>query len=248
MNEEKCFRCERNKDEVKLLDAIYGKEIVKICEECSLIEDIPIIRRPSTKQLAESEKPLKVRERLRMMAGLEDPKEEISKISKSLMNVKLDNLRKPKDPREILEEKFSLAKKRNIPLSLVDNFDWLIMIERRKRKMDRKQLADAIGESETAIKMIENKEMPDDAFKIISKIEQYFNIKLKKETTNLQTQERKNRDMEPARILNLDKEAIEKLTIADLREMKEEQEKAEKLLSTSHESDNEIEIIEENFE
>jgi transcriptional regulator with XRE-family HTH domain len=100
------------------------------------------------------------------------------------------------------------------------------MMERKKRKINRRQLADAIGESEITIKMIENKEMPDDASRIISKIEQYLGIKLKqgdrgderageivREKLGLKT---------PMRVLSFNKEAAKNITIADLKRMKDE--------------------------
>jgi len=236
MEEDRCFRCDRSKEEVRLLDAVYGNELVKVCEECSLVENIPIIRKPSSSQLQESEKPFSVRQRLNRMAGLKDEREEtekIAKITKNLIaNITLDNLRKPKDYSRILDEKFKLAKKRNVPVNLIDNFNWSIMMERKKRKIDRKQLADSVGESETVIRMIENKEMPDDYSRIISKIEQYFGIKLRKENVE------ENRAREaikerlnlpnPARVLSFDKEIAKNITIADLKKMREFRENQEK--------------------
>jgi len=233
--EDVCFRCDRSKEEVKLLDAVYGNELVKVCEECSLIENVPIIRKPSSSQLIESEKPFSVRQRLRRMAGLRGEKAEVEKISKItrelIQNINLDNLRKPKDYRQVLDEKFSLAKKRNVPVNLIDNFNWLIMMERKKRKIDRKQLADAIGEPEIAIKMIENKEMPDDSSRIISKIEQYFNIKLRKENEGEERAKEIVREKLglkiPARVLSFDKEVVKNITISDLKRMKEARGKIE---------------------
>jgi len=220
--EDACFRCGRGEEEVKLLNAVYGNEIVKVCEECELTENIPVVRKPSSQQLIESEKPFTVRQRLNRMAGLKE-KDDSRELMKKL---NLDNLRKPKDYRQVLDEKFSLARKRNIPVNLIDNYNWLIMMERKKRKIDRRQLADAIGESEITIKMIENKEMPDDASRIISKIEQYFGIKLKegdrgderaseivREKLGLKT---------PMRVLSFDKEAVKNITLADLKRMKDE--------------------------
>ena len=210
---ENCYKCERS--EVKLLDAIYENEIVKICEECSVIENLPIIRKPSSFQLKESEKPYNVYQRLSRMSGVkrEEKKPEI----------KLENLRKPKDYKVELEKKFSIAKSKNIPLNLVDNFNWLISMERKKRKISRKQLADSIGESEEAIKMIENNQMPDDALTIIKKIEQYFGFGLRNQE-NFSKTENSMPKAEPARVLKFDKEATKNLTIDDLRRMKEARE------------------------
>jgi len=222
--EEKCLVCDKSEGDVKLLDAVSGNEMVKICEECSLVENLPIIRRPTTSQLKESEKPYTVKERLRRMAGLHaEEKAKVSKIAKDIMNVTLDSLRKKKTKEEELEDKFKLAKKRNISSNLVNNFHWHILMARKKKKLTRGQLADLIGESETAIKMIENKEVPDDYLTLIRKLEQFFGIKLregekveeKKVTSELVKEE-------PAMILKLDKENVKNLTIADLRKMRDE--------------------------
>ena len=56
MEEEMCFRCERTGKEARLFDAIYENEMVKVCEKCSITENIPVVRKPSTSQLRESEK------------------------------------------------------------------------------------------------------------------------------------------------------------------------------------------------
>lgn len=233
MEEEKCFRCERSSSQAKLLDAVYENDIVKICEECSLLENIPVIRKPSSEQLNESEKPFTLRERMRRMARIEDKPE------KHLPS--LDSLRKPKDYRQILEEKHQLAKKRNIPLNLIDNFNWHILMARKKRKMTRSQLANAISESETAIRMIEEKEMPDDALLMINKIEQFFGIKLKKESeqevkiknfvqkissgSSFPIKQAEQAIEKPFRVLRFDPETAKNLTIADLVRIKKEKEK-----------------------
>jgi ribosome-binding protein aMBF1 (putative translation factor) len=230
MDEENgCFRCGRGEEEVKLLNAVYGNEIVKVCEECGLIEDIPVIRKPSSQQLIESEKPFTVRQRLNRMAGLKE-KDDSRELMKKL---NLDNLRKPKDFRQVLDEKFLLARKRNVPVNLIDNYNWLIMMERKKKKIDRKQLADAIGEPEIAIKMIENKEMPDDASRIINKIEQYLGIKLKggdrgDERAGEIVREKLGLKI-PMRVLSFNKEVVKNITIADLKRMKDDKQLLEKV-------------------
>ncbi len=242
----RCFKCGKSDREVKLLDAISCGEVVKICEECSLIENIPIIRKPTTSQLKESERAYTVIERLRRMAGLNKEKEEIKELAKKIQDITLDDLRHKSEEGE-LKEKQELAKKKNKPLNLIDNFHWHVLISRKKKKLTRKELADLLGESATAIKMIENKEMPDDPERLIKKIEQFFGIKLRKEEEKREEEriekaiekrlekkqnveikegnEKEGREEEPARILKFDPETIKNLTIADLRKLKEEKAK-----------------------
>ncbi|MBU1136174.1 MAG: helix-turn-helix transcriptional regulator [Nanoarchaeota archaeon] len=175
----KCFKCGRNEDEVKLLDAITFNQITKICEECSLLEDIPVIRRPSTFQLKSSEEGNKnVHVRLERISETDSNKSKISKIAHEITQKNISVFEEKKDD---FERKSILAKSKNKPLHLIDNFNWHILMARKKKKLSRNQLAEFLGESETAIKMIENKEFPDDAPKLINKLEQFFGIKLKKQ-------------------------------------------------------------------
>ncbi len=231
-----CFKCERGVNEVKLLDAIDGNEIVKICEECAFSESMPIIRMPNTTQLKESEKPYSVYERLRRMSGMPDKENpEVKAVMRKITDANLDYLRQKSKEKEI-DEKYNLAKKKNIPLNLVDNFNWHIIMARKKRKLSRKQVAEALGESETAIKMVENKELPDDYLRLINKFEQFFGIVLKKEGENIPASrgisvrerlEKMQKQEKPAVVLNFSRESLNKITIADLKEIRDRKEKIE---------------------
>ncbi len=64
---------------------------------------------------------------------------------------------------------------------LVINFSWYVSRERRKRNLSRKQLADAVGEPESSIRMIENGLLPRDDFVLISKVEKYLGLSLRKD-------------------------------------------------------------------
>lgn len=220
MENEACFRCERTNNEVKLVDAIYNGEIVKICEECALTEDLPIIRRPSSQQLKESDKPYSVRDRMKRMAGM-NQKQEPAEFKAS--EITLDKLRKPKDYEAVLANRFSQAKEKNQPLNLVDNYHWLVMMTRKNRKMSRKQLADSIGESETTIKLLEENFLPDDGLRIIAKIEQYLGIRLRKDNAPINIEFKPI----PARIIKIDDKLAKNITIDDLRRMKKAREQAD---------------------
>lgn len=225
MEEEVCFRCLRDSESVKLVDAIQGKEIVKVCEECALVEDIPIIRRPSSFQLKESEKPYTVYQRLVKMAGLKR-ESNVQEKKQEIKGITLDNLRKPKDYSQVYKEKQMQAAKINKPLDLVDNFNWHIQMARRNRKITTTQLAAMIGESEITLRMIESGSLPDDGMRIIDKIEQFFKIKLRKSEVEKE-RARIEQVQKPARILTFDKESVKNITISDLQRMKQERQKAE---------------------
>lgn len=232
-----CFKCHRNDDEVKLVNAILAGEIVDICEECNVRENIPVIRRPSSEQLRESEnqylKKESVKERLKRMAGIEK-EDEISKKAKEVTDKKEEERKEEEESK--IEKAMRKAKERNKPLKLVDNFNWKIYMTRRKKRMSRKELAKAISESETAIKMIENKQFPDDAERVIRKIGQYFNFKLikdekmsKEERIKFELKQKFKKDIGkdegPAKVLKFDSEKMDNLTIADLQRMKEEKDR-----------------------
>ncbi len=159
-----CSKCGKSDEEVRLFDGIYVNEAIKICERCSLLEGVPIIKIPTTGQLKESEKPGRgqIYNRLKRMAGIKEERQ-----SKSIF----EELKE-------LETNPELEKPLDTPLKLVDNFYWVIQRERRRKGMTHKQLADSIGESEMAIKLIERNNLPEDAMKMIRKMEQFLRIRL----------------------------------------------------------------------
>jgi len=72
-----CSKCGKSEEEIRLYDGIYVNEPIKICERCSLLEGIPIIKSPTTGQLKESEKPgrNKIYDRLKRMSGIKEEQE-----------------------------------------------------------------------------------------------------------------------------------------------------------------------------
>ncbi len=164
---DQCFRCEKDGKEVRLLDAIYENDMVKVCERCAVVESVPIIRKPSTSQLKEAERSYTVYQRLKKITGGEQKE----KGSESI----LDQIRK-------LDENPELELPEKKPFNLVDNFHWEVTRARRNKGLSPRQLGWALGESETAIKMIEKAELPEEHEKLIRKLEQFFQIKLRERT------------------------------------------------------------------
>lgn len=174
---DKCLRCEKSGREVKLLDAIYENDFVKICERCSFLEEIPIIRKPSTSQLKEAERGQSVSERLRRLSGMQEKKEGPKSI--------LDQIRK-------LDENPELEKpEEKTPFNLIDNFNWHVQRARRNKGLSHKQLGWALGESETAVKMVESGDLPEGPEKLIRKLEQFLQIKLRERTEEELDEERR---------------------------------------------------------
>lgn len=175
----RCFRCEKDENQVKLIDAVYENEIVDICERCAIIENIPVIRKPTISQLRESERSVGVYQRLRSLAGFKEP-ENATTVLDELQ--KLDShpeREEPEKPR---------------PFNLVENFHWQVKRARRNKGLSHKQLGWALGESEMAVKLIEEKQLPEDAEKLIRKLEQFFQIQLRERTLEELNEERLKRE------------------------------------------------------
>jgi ribosome-binding protein aMBF1 (putative translation factor) len=165
-----CDICGITSTEVKLFDAIYELRMSTLCERCSIIENIPIIKTPNSEQLKESET-TRVSDRMKDISGLRDPE-------KPATFFKEDRL-KELDSNPELE----LPEKEN--LNLIDNFHWEVMKQRRRRGQSQKQLAESLGESEIAVQMIEKGKLPENAKRILSKLEQVFQSKLMKVKTKI---------------------------------------------------------------
>jgi ribosome-binding protein aMBF1 (putative translation factor) len=163
---EECDICGISGTYVKLYEAISDEGIIKICSKCAKSEGSPIIRKPTTFQLKESERKHTVYERLSKASGFKPKREEF--ISKEDMTLKkiVDN--------NYLKKVGDVGKK-DRP-DLVENFHWIIMRARRLKHLTQKHLASEIGESETAIIMAEKGVLPDDGYKLVSKLQSYLNI------------------------------------------------------------------------
>ncbi len=208
---EQCKICETPETQIRLFDGIHNDEMVKICEECARQEGIVMIKKPSTKQLKNAEKPYSVYERLARVSGVgvadkDKKKEEIKKIAT------LEGLRKGKK-----EEKAETEAE----MKLVDNFHWKILNARRKKKLSIKQLSELLYESEEAIKMLESGKIPEESGKLIAKLEQYFQINLRVEKP---LEEEINIDE-----ISFKKDNLRNLTIGKLRKLQKSREKPKKV-------------------
>jgi ribosome-binding protein aMBF1 (putative translation factor) len=80
-----------------------------------------------------------------------------------------DELRKPLNWREKQKVR-----------GLVDNFHWHISRRRREMGLNRGQVAEKVGESEEVIKAMENGIIPNEDIGLISKMEDFLGISLRK--------------------------------------------------------------------
>jgi transcriptional regulator with XRE-family HTH domain len=78
-------------------------------------------------------------------------------------------------------------------LNLIEHFHWEIMRNRRRKGLSHEKLAENLGESSIAIAMLEKGKVPENAENLIKKLEQFFQVKLRKASDvdrNMQEKER----------------------------------------------------------
>ena len=235
-----CSVCGKSGEKARLLDAISSKGIIKICEACFKEEDMPILRRPTTFQLKESEKEQKIHDVL--LSARKQKKESFEELEKKHEETKIETTLK-----DVIDKNYEItvSKEKKPRPDLVDNFHWLIMRTRRLKKLTQEQLAKEISESTVAIKMVEKGILPEDDYRLVNKIGSFLGINLVKgaSKTTLLSPEKL-----PARIIKFDKETMQDLTIADLKGMKEQAEEIGESLEENQEEDLEEWKIKEEVE
>jgi ribosome-binding protein aMBF1 (putative translation factor) len=173
---ETCFKCGARESEVRLFDAIAEGKMVNICEKCSAVDNIPIIKEMDQKKYMDNEREkISIENRLRKKFGLKinDKKEDNSLEKKEdTLKEKLDRIREN-------QKTDQLQKK---PLILLEHFNWELMRGRRSKKITQQKLAEAIGESETSIHMLEKGQIPKNPEVLLRKLEKYLGIRLIKPT------------------------------------------------------------------
>jgi ribosome-binding protein aMBF1 (putative translation factor) len=189
---ERCDLCGKRDDEASLYDSLIANNEMRICEECSSKEAIPILKRPTLEQLNSPEKQAGVRERLARLVGF---KEERTKNQAVL--------------------KIPPAKINKSSIKLVDNFHWEIMMRRRRKGITLSHMARALNQKEDVIKMLEKGIVPENAENLIKAVEQFLHIRLIKEDP-FRTEENFKRtiiqeDTEP--VLDIQEEKIEEIDL-----------------------------------
>lgn len=223
-----CSVCGVSGEKVRLLDAISSEGIVKVCEACSKEEDMPILRRPTTFQLKESEKKPEIYKMLSVRRQKKDSGEPEKKHEKT----KIEQLK------EIVDKKYEVvvSKEKKPRPNLVDHFHWVLMRARRLKKLTQEQLAKEISESTAAIKMAEQGILPEDDYRLVNKIEGFLGINLVK---SISKTPEFSPEKSPARIIKFDTQTMKDLTISDLKKMKEQAEKIDESLEENQEQNSE---------
>jgi len=217
-----CSVCGVSRKKVRLLDVISSKGIVKICEACSKAEDMPILRRPTTFQLKESEK---------KPPGIYDM---------LLSARRQEKIKTETTLKEIVDKKYEMmvSEEKKPRPEFVDNFHWIVMRARRLKKLTQEQLAKEISESIAAIKMAEQGILPEDDYRLVNKLEGFLGINLVKDVSKIPEF---SHERLPARIIKFDTKTMKDLTISDLKKMKEQTE----IIREDEEKENKEDISEE---
>jgi len=143
-------------EEDMLVEAIEEGKIVKVPEFYAKSEGLPIIRKPMMRELQERATNLTPGSQERI------PHEYRKPFSEILQNP--DNW-----------------KKKQVTAELLDNFHWMIRIERKRKGLSRKQFSKILDESEDNIKMVEAGFLPANDFILINKIQQHLGVNLRKD-------------------------------------------------------------------
>ncbi len=135
------------------VEAIEGGRIVKVSEEYAKREGLLVLRK--VPDVAKTE--LTPAQR----------KEEHNRRNKGFIG--MEDLRKPLRPQndEILRE-------------LIENFHWTLLQKRKAKGLTRKKLAEAIGETELNVRMMESGVIPVNNFVLVNKLENFYGISLRR--------------------------------------------------------------------
>ncbi|MBI2628924.1 hypothetical protein HYW74_02485 [Candidatus Pacearchaeota archaeon] len=205
LNDEKCMLCGSNSGESGLIDAIDGREIIKLCENCASKNNFPLIRKPTQEQINRANRFYGVRDRL--MVNRPDLKQ---------IAVRKETP-EDKELKRVISENAKLQKYED----LVDNFHWHIQQGRRMRKLSQKQLAEMIAEPEVVISMAEQGKLPEDYNRVISKLEQFLKVKLKKQEDKPVSETEQNQEQSEEEGFDIKKANFFKVTTGYLKSLKE---------------------------
>ena len=235
-----CFKCGISSEKMRLFEAVGAEGVVIVCLDCSEKESIPLLKKPTTYQLKDSESKeyMPFRFRRYEAIGREIPGGRNSRQVKTGFNKAASELTLKDILDKNLKGKYDSQEgvKRNVSprIPLIDNFHWEVMRARRKKHLTYKQVADALAESETVIKMVEHGRLPEDDYRIIGKLEKFFDIRLVKSDSAEKSRLPPEKTLalpektKSAKILTFDPEASKALTISDLKAIKSQKERFEK--------------------
>ncbi len=140
--------------EEKMVDAIENGKIVRVSEMYAKREGLMILRRPMQTRYSAGELTERIMKRKKEEDGV---------------RFGIDTFRKP------------LRGRNQVINELKDNFHWELLAARKRRNLTRKQVAESLHESENSIKMVENGILPFADFVLVSKLEAFYKVNLRKD-------------------------------------------------------------------
>jgi len=243
-----CFICGISGKMRNVLEVISPKGIIFACDKCASEEGFPVLKKPKGIFFEDPEKKGTVYERMTRLSGVtprEPEKSGLKKQEKSLREIVNRNYEE-----KIKKDTLNLKPRPD----LTDKFHWIIMRVRRIKGLTQKELAEKIGEPESAVKMAEHGIIPE-GYELIDKLERFLKVKLikernfysipepnknqnnsnatgLKEKTRPSVPELKERShqtfLQSQKTLSFDRKSFDTLTIDDLQKMKKEREKRKK--------------------
>ncbi len=225
----KCEVCGLSDEEVILSEGISDDKIVKICRKCSELENIPLIKKPSKEQVEASKHISSVRERMERISGFSKKKNK----EQLLAGKNLDKLKAPPVKQDSKD--------------LVNNYDWVLKVARRRSKLSLKQLSEKTGISEEDLDMLEKGQLVDNLVEKARTLEGALKVRLLnqkvreisfkapkdeekeilKDVEQKLNQKKKIEKIEKGEIDFSKKEDIEDIKLKDLVEMKKKKENDE---------------------
>lgn len=247
-----CAKCEISGNRTKLLDVISDKGIIKLCRKCADEMNFPVVKKPAEFDFdfREEEPRQSVYERLSKMSGYDKSNSQLNSDiqSRKIPETQLTSEQKQKNTelKKIVDESVLDIPKKEKPMQdLVDNFHWIIMRVRRRKKLTREQFAREINEPESVVKMAEQGFISQKNPELVNKIENYLGIRIRKKKsgfpyTDVQQEKIKEnieKEFTPEKEVSFQKNSNEgisfdpaetrNLKIADLKRLKREKEQKE---------------------
>lgn len=165
-----CYMCGIGEDKSFLYQGVGKEGFVFVCRKCLAKNEIPLV---TIKDVNPGEmKRETVRERMMAISGVKrDP------IEKRKPEIKKDD-----SLNKIIEKNFkkNLSEKKEHD-DLISNFHWVIMRNRRLKKLTLSQFAEKIFEPLVVVEHLEKGILPKDYYSLIRKIESFLGIKLFKD-------------------------------------------------------------------
>ncbi len=219
-----CSQCGANDIYRMYYDVLSPDGVIVLCGKCKAESDYPVLRKKSNFEVQSSEKRQTVYERMQRISG-------VTPSAKPKEDVKMEELNK--NLRKMVENNFNKAmSEKTLPTNdLIDNFHWIVMRARRMKKWTMEQLAREIGEPEVAVKMLEQGRISASSPRIVKKVEDCLNVRLRKSDSFFPDSDIEpvvNESLKEVKIegtdMSFDPTTAKSIRIGDLKRMKEREE------------------------